>query len=237
MTDRIDALPDHVAVAVPDPRATHAYWGERLGAGTVTIFGNALFVGRQYRFGNDAKVELVSPNPFQPRATFLDDFLHRFGTRIHHVTLKTPDIVTAIRTVEDAGYDVVDAQVESRTWKEAFLRPSQVGGMVVQLAQAAWNDREWAEKVGVTPTDPSPEAPDLLGPRLTHPDLAAAARLWSVLGADVERDGDRLRCRWDGAPLEVCIDEAVDAGPVALRMTGTGPSPGEDGLAPAIEPA
>lgn len=231
----IDATPDHVAVAVPDPRRTHARWGEQLGGGTVSIFGNATFVGRQYRYANGGKLELVSPNPFQAPATFLHRFLDRFGTRIHHVTLKVPDVLAAAATVTDAGYDVVDVSVERQGWREAFLRPSEVGGLVVQLAWSPWSDEEWAGHNRVRPTDPAPHAASLLGPRLAHPDLDAAARVWELLGAQVDRDGDTLTCRWDGAPLAVVVERGEVAGPVSLRMPGADALPHEDGVGPPVE--
>ena len=118
-------------------------------------------------------------------------------------------------------------------WREAFLRPSQVGGLVVQVAWSAGSDAEWAEQTGLDVQDPSPEAATLLGPRLRHPDLGRARELWNLLGAEVTGD-DALTCRWRDSPLTVEVVEGEPAGPLGIRMRGTKPLVAHPVLGPEV---
>jgi len=231
----LDAVLDHVAVAVPLDGRADRWWGEELNAGSVSGGRNGVFTARQYRLGGGGKLELLSPDPGDSSAqNFVRAFIDRFGTAIHHLTLKVADLPVALGVLESAGLDVVDAALDDPHWREAFLRPKQVGGLVVQVAWSDGGDEEWSRRIGFPATPPAPDTPVLLGPRLRHPDLAAARRLWTVLGAQVSEDGGRLHCRWPVSPLDVEVVAGAPAGPVGLRMTGISPRPAEHGVCPAI---
>lgn len=236
MDRTLQAVLDHVAIAVPDPDVAEKRWRDQLGGGLVAFGDNGIFASRQLRFAAGGKLELLSPSPDSDGEGFVERFLSRFGTAIHHVTLKVPDLTAAIATVRAAGLDVVDIQNENEHWREAFLRPSQVGGMIVQIAWAADSDEVWARRVGHTAEDPAPGAATLHGPRLLHPDLARAAQLWGLLGATVDQADGTLRCTWPDSPLDVLVEAGAQAGPAELRMTGTGPLPPDADLGPAVLP-
>ncbi len=232
----LDARPDHIAIAVPDPDRTSSRWEGQLGGGLLTTWDNGTFKGRQYRYANGAKLEIIGPSPEDEGPdNFLRRFLTRFGARIHHVTLKVPDIDDAIRTVRDADLDVVDVNTQREHWKEAFLRPSQVGGLVVQIAWAAHTDEEWARRGDRDPDPPAEDAASLLGARLRHPDLDRAAELWTLLGAHVDRGDEQLVVWWDGSPLTLVVEEGA-AEPVALRFAGSEAQDADPALGPAVEP-
>lgn len=232
----LDARPDHVAIAVPDPDRTAPRWQERLGGGLLTTWDNGTFKGRQYRYPNGAKLEVIGPSPEDEASeNFLRRFLDRFGTRIHHITLKVPDIHGAVDALRDAGLDVVDVDTSGEHWKEAFLRPSQVGGLVVQVAWAAHSDEEWAARSNHVPDPPGDDAASFLGARMRHPDLEEAADLWTLLGAHVGRADGQLTVAWDGAPLRLLIEEDTPAGPVALRFAGTDAHDPDPELGPPVE--
>jgi catechol 2,3-dioxygenase-like lactoylglutathione lyase family enzyme len=233
----IDATPDHIAVAVPDPDLALRRWHDELGGGFVGTFTNTAFTGRQLRYANGGKLELIGPSPESGPENFLRAFLARFGTRVHHLTLKVPDLHDAVETVHAAGLDVIDIRTESEHWQEGFLRPSQVGGIVVQIAQTPWTDEEWAKVRGQDLDDPALGAASLLGPRLRHPDLDEARRIWTLLGADVGDVAEGLLAAWAGSPLTVLVEEGEPAGPVSLRMTGTSPVAAEKDVNPPIEGA
>ena len=231
----LDARPDHVAIAVPEPDATVPRWHDELGGGLLTAWDNGTFKGRQYRFRNGGKLEVIGPSPDDPGAdNFLRRFLDRFGVRIHHVTLKVPDIHEAIATMRDGGLDVIDINTDSDHWRESFLRPSQIGGLVVQVAWASHSDDEWARQGGHTPEEPDANGAGFVGARLAHPHLDEAADLWTLLGADVGRDDGRLTVTWEGSPIGLLIEHGP-AGPVALRFSGTGAMSDHDVLGPAVE--
>ena len=218
----IPATPDHVAVAVPDIEAAAARWRDELGAGWANrgmFLSEAPFHVRQLRFANGARLELLQPNG----GGFAQGFLDRFGPGVHHVTLKVPeDLLGAVETVRAEGYDVVDVRAEGG-WHEGFLRPSQVGGVIAQIAWSESTPEEWARRNAGIAEEPRGEAA-LLGPTLTHPDLERAERVWTTLGGKVTREDDALMVAWDGAPLTVRVEHGERARPVGLRMAGVEPT-------------
>jgi catechol 2,3-dioxygenase-like lactoylglutathione lyase family enzyme len=216
----ITTTPDHVAVAVPAMQTAAARWRDELGAGWVAPrFPNeaAGFAARQLRYANDAKLELIEPLGDE---TFAGRFVAKYGARIHHVTLKVDALLPAVEQLREDGFDVVDVFAEGDIWHEAFLRPSQVGGLIVQIAWAGRSEDDWAELAGFTPETPRPDAARLLGPTLAHPDLDRAAYVWTCLGASVEREGEVLVASWPDAPLDVRIEIGAEAGPIGLRFAG-----------------
>ena len=233
MADRIAAVLDHVAVAVPDWRVAEQRWRDELGGGRSSVGENAVFASRQLQFAGGGKLELLMPVGDNDQ-NFVRRFLDRFGSTIHHVTFKVPDLHAALRVINAAGLDAVDVNDTVEYWQEAFLRPSQVGGLVVQIAATTFDDDDWAAYTGFTREAASPGAAALLGPLLRHPDLDAAGDIWTTLGATVARDGDHLTCAWPDSPLNVCVERGDPAGPVALRMRGAGRLEAQDGVGPAV---
>lgn len=230
----ISAVPDHVAVAVPDIEAAAARWRDRLGGGWANrgmFLPEAPFHVRQLRFANGAKLELLQPNG----DGFAQRFLDRFGPRIHHLTFKVPDaLMPAVDTVRAAGYEVVDVSTDGG-WHEGFLRPSEVGGVIAQIAWSEATPDEWARRNAEVAEEPRGEV-GLLGPTLTHPDLPAAEHVWTTLGGKVSYEDDALLVAWDGAPLTVRIESGPTAGPVGLRMAGTEPLEAHPRLGAAVLP-
>lgn len=222
MPDRLTAVPDHVAVAVPDFDVADTRWRDELGGRWVAWYhARGAFRSRQSRFRGAAKLELLMPSEHAPDGGgFVGRFLDRFGADVHHVTLKVPDLHDAIAVLEAAGLDVVDVDDSDDTWKESFLRPSQVGGIIVQVAWSGQTDAEWAARTGYEPEEPPADGARLVGPLLAHPDLDRARWLWETLGADVTDEAPGLVARWAGAPLEVRVREEAPAGPIGLVFEG-----------------
>lgn len=235
MPPRLAATLDHVAVAVADPAEAAIRWVDQLGAVPLAGTDSGVFATRQLRFTGGGKLELISPSPDDPTPTnFVRRFIARHGTRIHHLTLAVPDIDEAVATAREAGLDVVDISTGDPHWKEAFLRPGQVGGVVVQLAWASQTDDEWVAALGRPPAVPAPDGPRLLGPVLRHTDLDRAQALWRLLGADVEVGRGRLTARWTDCPMDVVVLEHEVSEPGGLRMAGTAALPAADGIGPAV---
>ncbi len=215
----ITSQPDHVAVAVPSIEEAAVRWRDGLGGAWCSPkHGEAGgFATQQLRFNGGAKLELLEPtDPTGFAATFLE----RFGSRIHHVTLKVPDVLAATDEVRAAGYDVVDVNTEHEDWHEAFLRPSQVGGFIVQLAWSPLTVEQWAAQLGSVPEPEPTTGPVLLGPTFYHPDLDASQRVWETLGATVTAGADYLEISWPDAPLTVGVVRGDPGSPPVLRFSG-----------------
>ncbi len=233
----IASTPDHVAIAVPDYDLADERWRDQLGGRWVRWFHNhGIFRGRQLRFANGGKLEILQPSEVpNPQRDFLRPFLERFGAQVHHLTLRVDDLAAAIDELRDSDLDVVDVDDRHPVWKEGFLRPSQIGGLVVQIAQTTMSDADWAASHDFEPEPPVPGGPGLLGPLLRHHDLEDAAEVWQLLGAAVSRDADgSLRCRWGDSPLSVRVEHGPQDGPVGLRMTGTHDLDRDDKLGAAV---
>ena len=228
------STPDHVAAVVPDLAAADERWGRRLGAGNLMGSHQAAFRNHQYEFRGGAVLELLAP-PSGDGDRFVSGFLDRFGAQVHHVTLKVPDLREALATLEAAGLDAVDVDLSDDRWHEAFVRPSHVGGLIVQVAATTMAASEWIALTGFPRTPPADDAARLLGPLLQHPDLDRASTMWATLGGTVsEVDTDLLEVAWADAPLTVQVRRGDTAGPVGLRFADTPPLPADPDLGPAV---
>jgi methylmalonyl-CoA/ethylmalonyl-CoA epimerase len=130
---------DHVAVAVRSIKSALPLYRDALG-GEYLMGGDVADTWRwvQFRYPNGGKIELLEPIG----EGFLSRFLDRYGEGLHHITFKTDDIRGAMAAVEAEGYELVDVNLESEQWKEAFLRPSKAHGTLIQIAQSSLPDDE-----------------------------------------------------------------------------------------------
>jgi methylmalonyl-CoA/ethylmalonyl-CoA epimerase len=131
---------DHVAVAVRSIDPALKLFRDALG-------GSYLFDGpidsgddrgswRWYQLAlpGGGKIELVEPLS----DGFVSRFLDKRGEGFHHITLKTDDIEAAIDQIRRNGFELVDINLENPDWKEAFLRPKQAHGTLIQIAQSRY---------------------------------------------------------------------------------------------------
>lgn len=132
---------DHVAVAVHSIKDALRLYRDALGGEYLMgAEGGDTWRWVQVRYPGGGKVELLEPLG----DGFLSRFLDRHGEGMHHMTFKTDDIAAAIAHVEGLGYELVDVSLEDPHWKEAFLRPSNAHGTLIQLAQPSGSDEEAA---------------------------------------------------------------------------------------------
>ncbi len=229
----VTTTPDHVAVAVPSIDGAATRWRDQLGGAWAAprMDDGPDFRTQQLRFANHAKLELLEPTTDDG---FAAGFLRRFGARVHHVTLKVPDLLPAVDQVRDAGYDVVDVSTELDIWHEAFLRPSQVGGIIVQLAWSGVNDAQWLEAMGAQAETIGDDAAELLGPTLFHPDLQACAQVWSVLGGTVEAAASSITVSWPESPLTVRVEQSEHPADPVLRFRSAPGLPADPQVGPAV---
>lgn len=232
----IDAVADHVAVAVPSIEQAGVRWHDELGGGWVTRRyepAGAGFAVRQLRYPGGAKLELLEPTG---QLGFAARFLERHGAGVHHVTLKVTDLTAAIEELRDEGLDVVDVDEQDPTWHEAFLRPSQVGGLVIQLAWVGRTDEEWSAQLGSDPEPPSDDGVRLHGLRLANPRLAEAASLWELLGASTTMVDGHVHAAWPGGTIDIDVVEGGRAGPLAIRMDVDTPYPSDPTFGASVLP-
>lgn len=239
----LDSRPDHVAIAVPDVDGALPRWQDTLG-GTVKwrFHTPTVFRGAAVQFRNTAFLEMIMPSEAEERTRaaggpsgFVTSFLDRFGASVHHVTLKVPDIEVALATLDDQGFDTVDVHLDDPHWQEAFLRPSQVGGLVVQVAASDWSDEDWAHANGTDEIPPPPRSgARLLGPQLVHDDLDRARFVWTTLGGTVEDTNGGLLVSWADEPLTVAVRRGDDRRTIGLRFLDAVPRPGDPALGPPV---
>ena len=186
---------DHVAVAVEEHRQAFPRYAGDLGGKWLSGGWGVGFAPGQLRFANGMKVEVLKPNRVEDN-DFLRRFLDTNGPAAHHLTFKVPSLAAALAAADRAGYQPVGVDQSDATWKEAFIHPRQVPGILVQMAQVS--GAEWS----------SPQPSGWPQPRTEHPasldhvahavgDIAAAAKLFEgVLGGVRAGRGEDEAARW-----------------------------------------
>lgn len=139
MPDEIPPLPidvlklDHVAFATWDAVAHVRLLIDILGAEFVDAGDETRNGFRWLQFKlPGGKVEVIEP---LTKDGFLYRFLMKRGEGIHHVTVYVEDLGLAVEQLRSAGYEPVDVNLASPTWKEAFMSPRETNGVLIQLAQ------------------------------------------------------------------------------------------------------
>ncbi|MFQ5827432.1 MAG: methylmalonyl-CoA epimerase [Dehalococcoidia bacterium] len=82
----------------------------------------------------DDNVEFLEPT--KPEAA-LTKFLERRGEGIHHICLKTDDIVADLKSLAAKGVELVDKEprIGSEGRRVAFLHPKAARGVLIELAE------------------------------------------------------------------------------------------------------
>ena len=164
---------DHVAIAVRRLTDPWPVFADVLGGTYLDRGINPGFGWTQLRFANGFVVEGLHPEEHD-EADFLTRFIDRSGPGPHHLTFKVPDLDAALAALRAAGYDPVGEDRSDPAWSEAFLRPNEAHGIVVQLAQ-----------VGTDPLSSPPEPEGFPEMTYDHP----VASLGRVVHAVADIDG------------------------------------------------
>jgi methylmalonyl-CoA/ethylmalonyl-CoA epimerase len=128
---------DHIGVAVEDLDAGIALYEGTFGMPLVHretvpsqgVEAVLLDVG-------DAHVELLRPLGAD---TAVAKFLEKRGQGLHHVAYRVPAIDAALRRLDEAGVELIDAEARSgiRGSRVAFLHPRATGGVLTELVEPA----------------------------------------------------------------------------------------------------
>lgn len=232
---------DHVAIATTDIEGTLGALVGDLG-GTIFSGGDGYgFRWVQVRLGDGADgmtVEvLIEWKPEQN--DFLARFLARHGPGQHHLTFKVTDLAATLERVSHAGFRPVSVNLTDPHWKEAFLRPRETHGTVVQLAQVHPDHPGTPELVKAAEAGeayfepewwPAPRAPAATRCRLRRvvlstPSLPAALGFFAGLleGEVVADDEHAVELAWPGSGrIRLEHDGAATPGVTRLDVDAPG---------------
>jgi methylmalonyl-CoA/ethylmalonyl-CoA epimerase len=205
------AVLDHVAVAARELSDGWHLFGGVLGGSWVYGGDSPGFWWGQLGYASGPKIELLTPTG-GPDAAFLERFLATRGAGPHHLNFIVPDINDTLGRVRAGRIEPVQVGLANPAWKEAFLHPRDVDGIVIQVAEQAGPPPRLA-----APTElPAPGVPTAFV-LIEHyvSDLDAAARLYTgALDGQVVAGTDS-----DGAVVELAWDNGAR---LRLIQTGTG---------------
>ena len=187
---------DHVAIAVPERTPAIERYLNHLGGGSVASGRRAGITIDQVSFSRGTKLEIVGPDPESPERERTYDFLKKYGSVVHHVTVLVESVEDAVAALKSAGVRPVGVHLDDPRYQEAFVLPQQGGGVMVQLTWKDVDDEGWARRYGHVPTAPRPECPDFIGARWSQPNLDEIAEQWRKLGGTVALNGEVLTVSW-----------------------------------------
>lgn len=128
------AVLDHVAIAALELADGWNLFGGVLGGSWVYGGDSPGFWWGQLGFSTGPKIELLTPTA-GPDAAFLERFLATRGAGLHHLNFIVPDINDTLGRFRTAGIEPVQVSLANPAWKEAFLHPRDVQGVVIQVAE------------------------------------------------------------------------------------------------------
>jgi methylmalonyl-CoA/ethylmalonyl-CoA epimerase len=140
---------DHISIAVKNyPKALHFFkdiLGAFLGAGARN--NDIKYHWQIFSFGDLSRLELITP---LEEKTFLTKFLKKNKNGgLHHISLQTPDIQSAIRKLDDHNIPYFGYNEYGDFWKEIFIHPKDAFGVLIQIAE--FNPDDWLDKSLVFP--------------------------------------------------------------------------------------
>jgi methylmalonyl-CoA/ethylmalonyl-CoA epimerase len=127
---------DHLGIAVPSIAEASALFVGLLG-GRVTNGGDDPLLGIrtvQLTFEGGFRLELLEP---LREDSGVARFLARRGPGFHHLTIMVRDIVEAIAQLEQAGFELVDTDIDSDPlWRATYVRPRSGFGILLQVVES-----------------------------------------------------------------------------------------------------
>ncbi|MBT2228473.1 VOC family protein [Nonomuraea sp. NEAU-A123] len=154
--DGLEVTFDHTAVAAPRIRDLLPIYRDLLGGRHLGGGGDNRRSGYrtlQLTYEGGGKVELMEP---LAGSDFFDSFfeLTRGRGGVHHLNFHVNDLDAAVARLTERGYRLHGLNVRDQRWREVFLHPKEVHGVLIQLAQ-----------VGPRGAEPRPSLDDVLAGR------------------------------------------------------------------------
>jgi len=144
---------DHVSIGTRELAAGWELFGGLLGGTWVYGGDSPGFWWGQVQFRIGPKVELITPTGGADSA-FLERFLDRNGPGAHHLNFIVSDIEQTLRRIRALGIEAVQVSLGNPRWKEAFLRPRDAFGIVIQVAEQSGPAPELAAPAGLGSAGP-----------------------------------------------------------------------------------
>lgn len=207
---------NHVALAAEVRTQLAARYGAELRGRTGPEGPGPGFWWAQLEYANGMLLEMLEPHHPEEN-DFLRRFLDRNGPGPHHLTYTVPDFASALDAVHDGGYRPVGVNDSDPDWKEAFLHPKDIPGVVVQLAETHEHHPDPLEDddgVG-----PRPEPATLVHVCHAVREMAESCRLFEGLlggrrvGEGRSDDHEWIELAWPG-PGRVRLISPTGAGPI-----------------------
>lgn len=132
---------DHVSIAVRDYDKAEKFFRTILGAIPGAFAEDPLtkYFWQIFSVGDLSRMELIRPTG---AGSFLEPFLSAREGGVHHVTLQTPDIGQARKTLEQNGIPYFGYnEYQGSYWKELFIHPKHAFGVLIQIAE--FRAEEW----------------------------------------------------------------------------------------------
>ena len=127
---------DHLGIAVPSIAEAAALFVGLLG-GRVTNGGDDPIMGIrtvQLTFEGGFRLELLEP---LREDSGVARFLARRGPGFHHMTVMVRDIEAAIAELEQAGFELVDTDLDTDPlWRATYVRPRSGFGILLQVVES-----------------------------------------------------------------------------------------------------
>jgi catechol 2,3-dioxygenase-like lactoylglutathione lyase family enzyme len=209
-----DTVFDHVSIGTRVLADGWELFGGLLGGTWVYGGDSPGFWWGQVQFRTGPKIELITPTG-GPDAAFLERFLDRNGPGAHHLNFIVSDIEQTLRRIRALGIEPVQVRLDDPSWKEAFLRPRDAFGIVVQVAEQSGPPPELAAPAGLGSAGRQ-SAFALVEHYVDN--VAAAVRLFcSALDAQVvsQPDASVAELSWpNGALLRLTTRAPSAAGPL-----------------------
>jgi methylmalonyl-CoA/ethylmalonyl-CoA epimerase len=140
---------DHISIAVKDYEKALYFFSNILGAisGTSAKDHEGKYRWEIFSFGDLSRLELLYPTG---KGGFLDNFFKkRKRGGLHHITLQTPDISKAKKTLKDNNIPYFGYNEHGDFWKEIFIHPEDAFGVLIQIAEFTPDD--WLDKSVIFP--------------------------------------------------------------------------------------
>lgn len=86
--------------------------------------------------GGGAQWEVLEPTS---EDGFLARFLRERGPGLHHVTFEVEDVARAAEALRQRGIEPFRGVRTGPSWRETFVHPQDLGGVLVQLFDGTWS--------------------------------------------------------------------------------------------------